>query len=157
MTRLALQEAAAAIVVAYLSHHEVESDRLPLLLTAVAQALSPASETPAAPPPVIQIAQRRRKTKAPAAGELQQRRIERVDQLEMPWQGEGDDGQPIEGKEELGDQAAQLITEQTDTAASAQEGEFRPRRDGDTRGVAEGYGVRITRLPEVRRGRRRLA
>ncbi|MCB8883896.1 hypothetical protein ACELLULO517_26860 [Acidisoma cellulosilytica] len=158
MIQRAIQEAATAILAAYLSRHEIETAHLPSLIATVGLALSPVPdvETPLAP--VSQLGRRKGKAKTSTAADLEFRRIEHVDQIEMLWQdevvvaksGEGEAAH-IQGHWVPEPDAAPVPPVKTEPDATPWEA-----GDTDQPEVATEAGVTITRFPEARRGRKRL-
>ncbi|MCB8878290.1 hypothetical protein [Acidisoma silvae] len=83
MTQLALQEAAATILAAYLSNHEIGGAQLPAPIVAVGEVLATAQDAVPSLEPVVRA--RWRRPRFPVASELESRRIEHVDQTGMLW------------------------------------------------------------------------
>ena len=152
MTQLALQEAAATILAVYLSSHEVGGAQLPALIVAVGHALAPALEAVPFSGPLV--SPRRRRARFPIASDLEPRRIDHVDQIEMLWQAEITGTPSEEVADRLINQAPKPERPAATTMPEANLDKTCGTHQGDD---AAAQGVTITHLPEVRRGSRRLS
>jgi hypothetical protein len=158
MTQRAIQEAATAILTAYLFRHEIETPHLPSLIAAIGQALSQVPDVKTALEPLSQTVRRRGKGRAPAAVDLESRRIEHVDQIEMLWQDEGVRAESEEGGAAAipGHRTPEPNTVPVRPAETEPDVTPRDADDTDQPEVATEAGATITRFPEARRGRKRL-
>jgi hypothetical protein len=160
MDRSGLQEAVARILTSYLSTHKLDSGRLSQLVVSIGQALSnrPALREPQLVHPETRRYQRRAKKR----GELEIQRIEHPDQPDM-FNGV----EAVLAEALIGETAGEV--ELDDTAAPDAEDSAEPEtRSASKRGPRSGReiaetesettdvdGVSVTRIPEVRRRRKR--
>lgn len=160
MDQLRLQQAVTRILTSYLARNQIDVSQLSGLVTSVGEALSP--QPPSLEAEAIAPRVRRLQRRADKSGDYDALRIEHPDQLDMFGESEARMVEAPIG-DTAGDTAFEPMLESVPAGSAEPEANIRSKRGRRSgRDLAEADaetamedGVTVTRIPEVRRSRKR--